>query len=77
MCLLEGLPHLKSMEWLGYRHVVQLLGDWDCGTAVRELQADTRRYAKRQLPAWVPGRSPGNDLGFMRRTREGIADQRK
>lgn len=43
-------PDLKSMKSLGYRHVVRFLqGDWDCGTAVRELQADTRRYAKRQL----------------------------
>ncbi len=43
-------PDLKPMKSLGYRHMVRFLqGDWDCGTAVRELQTDTRRYAKRQL----------------------------
>ncbi|MEW6665491.1 MAG: tRNA (adenosine(37)-N6)-dimethylallyltransferase MiaA [Thermodesulfobacteriota bacterium] len=43
-------PDLKPMKSLGYRHIVRFLrGDWDRSTAVRELQADTRRYAKRQL----------------------------
>ncbi|MBN1101773.1 MAG: tRNA (adenosine(37)-N6)-dimethylallyltransferase MiaA [Deltaproteobacteria bacterium] len=41
---------LKSMRSIGYRHVIRFLeGDWDYGTAVREMQTDTRRYAKRQL----------------------------
>jgi tRNA dimethylallyltransferase len=51
-CLLrKGFsPDLKPMKSLGYRHMVRFLqGEWDRGTAVRELQTDTRRYAKRQL----------------------------
>lgn len=43
-------PDLKPMKSLGYRHMVRFLeGDWDYSTAIRELQTDTRRYAKRQL----------------------------
>jgi tRNA dimethylallyltransferase len=43
-------PELKSMKALGYRHMVSFLqGDCDLDKAVCQLQADTRRYAKRQL----------------------------
>lgn len=43
-------PDLKPMKALGYRHVVQVIrGKWDTETALKHLQADTRRYAKRQL----------------------------
>jgi tRNA dimethylallyltransferase len=43
-------PALKSMKGLGYRHMVEVLeGRWDMDTALRKLQSDTRRYAKRQL----------------------------
>jgi tRNA dimethylallyltransferase len=43
-------PDLKPMKGLGYRHTVNLLmGIWDKETALRELQSDTRRYAKRQI----------------------------
>jgi tRNA dimethylallyltransferase len=43
-------PDLKPMKSLGYRHAVKVLqGDWDVDQAVRQLQTDTRRYAKRQL----------------------------
>jgi tRNA dimethylallyltransferase len=43
-------PRLKSLKSLGYRHMVRYLqGAWDWRTAVREFQADTRRYAKRQI----------------------------
>ena len=41
---------LKSMQSIGYRHMVAYLEgrlDWD--EAVRTLKRDTRRYAKRQL----------------------------
>ncbi len=43
-------PDLKSMKSLGYRHMVKFL-DGACGLdeAIRQLQVDTRRYAKRQL----------------------------
>jgi tRNA dimethylallyltransferase len=43
-------PDLKPMKSLGYRHAVRYLeGRYDREEMVRELQADTRRYAKRQL----------------------------
>ena len=41
---------LKSMKSLGYRHVLRFIkGDWDKDETVLRLQADTRRYAKRQM----------------------------
>jgi len=41
---------LKSMQAIGYRHVVDFLqGRLDWEEAVRTLKRDTRRYAKRQL----------------------------
>jgi tRNA dimethylallyltransferase len=43
-------PDLKPMKSLGYRHAVQHLeGRYDREEMVRQLQLDTRRYAKRQL----------------------------
>jgi tRNA dimethylallyltransferase len=43
-------PDLKPMKSLGYRHAVKVLqGDWDMSKAMKKLQTDTRRYAKRQL----------------------------
>jgi tRNA dimethylallyltransferase len=43
-------PDLKSMKAIGYRHMVKYLGGtWDLEEAIARLQADTRRYAKRQL----------------------------
>lgn len=42
--------HLKSMQSLGYRHMIKYMeGAWELDEAVKSLQADTRRYAKRQL----------------------------
>jgi tRNA dimethylallyltransferase len=42
-------PELKPMKAIGYRHIVGYLkGDWDLDEAVRLIQRDTRRYAKRQ-----------------------------
>jgi tRNA dimethylallyltransferase len=41
---------LKSMQSIGYRHVVEYLQDkltWD--ECVRTLKRDTRRFAKRQF----------------------------
>jgi tRNA dimethylallyltransferase len=41
---------LKPMQAIGYRHMVRYLQkDWSLDKAIRELQRDTRRYAKRQL----------------------------
>jgi len=43
-------PDLKPMKSLGYRHAVRYLeGRYDREEMVRQLQMDTRRYAKRQL----------------------------
>ncbi len=48
-------PGLKPMQSLGYRQLVQYLqGACDLPTAIREIQRDTRRYAKRQL-TWFRG----------------------
>lgn len=49
-------PQLKSMQSLGYRHMIRYLqGELDWPEAVRTLKRDHRRYAKRQL-TWF-----GND----------------
>ncbi|MGV1098933.1 tRNA (adenosine(37)-N6)-dimethylallyltransferase MiaA [Thiovibrio sp. JS02] len=46
-----GYPaELKSMQAIGYRHMVNFLsGAWQWEEALRLLARDTRRYAKRQL----------------------------
>ena len=42
--------NLKSMQSLGYRHIVQFLQEkWSWQDCLRYLAQDTRRYAKRQL----------------------------
>jgi tRNA dimethylallyltransferase len=43
-------PDLKPMNSLGYRHIRRFLdGEYDLNEAIRQLQRDTRRYAKRQI----------------------------
>ncbi len=43
-------PDLKPMKSIGYRHAVRYLkGSWSLAETIRNLQRDTRRYAKRQL----------------------------
>ena len=43
-------PGLKSMQSLGYRHMIAYLdGDLQWAEAVRTMKRDHRRYAKRQL----------------------------
>jgi tRNA dimethylallyltransferase len=43
-------PDLKPMKTLGYRHIVQFLeGESGLDETIRQIQRDTRRYAKRQL----------------------------
>jgi len=45
--------HHKSMQAIGYRHIVGYLnGKWDLDETIRLIQRDTRRYAKRQL-TWL------------------------
>lgn len=47
--------HLKSMQSIGYRHVIELLdGKRDREATVAHLARDTRRYAKRQY-TWFAG----------------------
>jgi tRNA dimethylallyltransferase len=49
--LMKGYtPGLKPMNSLGYRHARRFLdGEYDLDEAIRQLQRDTRRYAKRQV----------------------------
>lgn len=43
-------PNLKTMKAIGYRHMIKYLkGEWSIEKAIRELQRDTRMYAKRQM----------------------------
>lgn len=43
-------PDLKSMQSIGYRHIIHYLnGVWGLDEAIRIMQRDTRRYAKRQF----------------------------
>jgi tRNA dimethylallyltransferase len=50
-------PELKSMQSLGYRHLVRYLtGRTGLAEAVATMKRDTRRYAKRQM-TWF-GRDP-------------------
>jgi tRNA dimethylallyltransferase len=43
-------PELKSMQSIGYRHMVDFIeGDCSWEETVRTIKRDTRRYAKRQL----------------------------
>jgi tRNA dimethylallyltransferase len=45
--------NLKSMQAIGYRHIVGYLKDtWKFNETIRLIQRDTRRYAKRQL-TWL------------------------
>ncbi len=47
--------HLKSMQALGYRHMVQhLINGMKIAEAVRTMKRDTRHYAKRQM-TWFGG----------------------
>ncbi|RJR38404.1 MAG: tRNA (adenosine(37)-N6)-dimethylallyltransferase MiaA [Desulfobacteraceae bacterium] len=73
-------PALKSMTGLGYRHMVGVLeGRWDMDAALRKLQSETRRYAKRQMTwfradpenIWV---RPGDVEGISRRIREFLGE---
>ncbi len=49
--LLKGYsPELKPMQSIGYKHIVKYIKrDWNLETALRVMQRDTRRYAKRQI----------------------------
>ena len=47
--------HLKSMQALGYRHMVQhLINGMKIAEALRTMKRDTRHYAKRQM-TWFGG----------------------
>lgn len=50
-------PDMKSMQSLGYRHLLRYLdGEVSLEESVAELKRDTRRYAKRQI-SWFNGDS--------------------
>jgi tRNA dimethylallyltransferase len=62
---------LKPLKSIGYRHAVKILdGSWGLEKALRQLQTDTRRYAKRQV-TWfrsdpdMQGREPGDRDGIL------------
>ena len=68
-------PELKPMQAIGYRQIVGYLeGRWDLNEAVRLIQRDTRRYAKRQLTwfakdpeiRWVRPTDTANILNSIR-----------
>jgi tRNA dimethylallyltransferase len=42
-------PNLSPMRSLGYKEMIaHVQGEWDLDTAIRSIQQNTRRYAKRQ-----------------------------
>lgn len=48
-------PKIKSMQAIGYRHMVNFIsGKWDWEETLRNLSRDTRQYAKRQM-TWFGG----------------------
>jgi len=49
--LMQGYsPDLKPMQSIGYRHMVKYIqGEWSLEEALKKMQRDTRRYAKRQI----------------------------
>jgi tRNA dimethylallyltransferase len=50
-------PQLKSMQAIGYRHIINYLNNaWDVTETERLLARDTRRYAKRQY-TWFAANS--------------------
>lgn len=72
-------PGLKPMKAIGYRHIVGYLkGDWDLDEAVRLIQRDTRRYAKRQITwfradpevVWVNPDDRSEIIGMVRAFRQ-------
>lgn len=72
-------PELKPMQSLGYRQMTDhLLGKIDLEEAIRRMQRDTRRYAKRQI-TWFRGDpefqwiEAGNREEILRRVKEGAA----
>ncbi len=62
--LVQGYsPELKPMQAIGYRQIVKYIqGEWSLKEALRRMQTDTRRYAKRQITwfkkepemIWIP-----------------------
>lgn len=64
-------PRLKSMQSIGYRHIIHYLdGTWGLDEAIRIIQRDTRRYAKRQL-TWF--RADRDIIWIDPEDREGVA----
>jgi tRNA dimethylallyltransferase len=73
-------PDLKTMKAIGYRHMIRYLkGEWPIAKAIRELQRDTRMYAKRQLTwfraepevTWI---DPNNVDVFVKKIKNFVLD---
>jgi len=66
-------PRLKSMQAIGYRHIIDFLnGRWGLDEAIRVIQQDTRRYAKRQF-TWF--RADKDVIWVDPEGRQGIIDK--
>jgi len=74
-------PELKSMQAIGYRHMVSYLsGRWSREQLLEYLARDTRRYAKRQMTwfrkdqtiTWLPVSDTGGLLDHIDRWLGGI-----
>ncbi|SHH59690.1 tRNA (adenosine(37)-N6)-dimethylallyltransferase MiaA [Desulfofustis glycolicus] len=67
-------PELKSMQAIGYRHMLTYLsGNWSREQLLEQLARDTRRYAKRQMTwfrkdqtiTWLPVSDTGRLLNHI------------
>jgi tRNA dimethylallyltransferase len=75
-------PELKSMQAIGYRHMLAYLaGNWSREQLLEQLARDTRRYAKRQMTwfrkdrtiTWLPVSDTGRLLDHIGRWLEATA----
>ncbi len=68
-------PRLKPMQSLGYKQIVRhLQGEYSLEAAIREIQGETRRYAKRQMTwfradpefQWIDARYVTSSVALLR-----------
>jgi tRNA dimethylallyltransferase len=78
-------PELKSMQAIGYRHMLAYLtGNWSREQLLEQLARDTRRYAKRQMTwfrkdqtiTWLPVSDTGRLLNHIGAWLKGTASPR-
>ncbi len=79
-------PELKSMQAIGYRHMLAYLtGNWSREQLLEQLARDTRRYAKRQMTwfrkdqtiTWLPVSDTGRLLSHIGGWLKGTASPRR